>query len=113
MTVIQTIERNRDDTLTPEEITVIDEDSGDPKNISGMTFILSVTETEEPTTAVYLFQITGVITDAANGVVNFPLTDSDADNVGNYYYDIQLTSGGKNDTVMKGEFIMIQDRTKD
>ena len=117
MTVIQTIERKRGDTLTPEEVTIIDEDSGDPKDISGNTFLMTVTTIEKPPDdSTKLFQVVGVLkVDQVTykGEVEFPLTNSDADNVGNFFYDIQLTSGGKNDTVMEGEWIMSQDRTKD
>jgi len=111
MTVIQKITRKRGDTRA-EEITIIDQDSGDPIAITG-TFILSVTVEEKPTAASYVFQITGTITDGPNGVVEFPFTGGEDDNVGNYFYDIQMTQGAIKDTVMEGAFIFSQDRTKD
>lgn len=109
--MMTTITRTRGDTLVPEEITVTDS-SGAPKDIAGATFLLTVSTEREPVIANNLFQIVGVITDEPGGVVEFPLTDNDADNVGDFYFDIQMTSGGKDSTVMNGSFVMTQDITK-
>lgn len=109
------IERTRGDTLTPEEITVVNKKTGVALLIAGHTFLLTVdTLADPPDNTTEVFQVTGVITDAVNGIVEFPLTNSDADNVGNFFFDIQMTetSSGKKDTVMNGSFNMEQDITK-
>jgi len=108
------ITRFRADTLTPEEITVVDKITGDPKDITGATFIMTIsTLRDPPDNTTDLFQITGVITDATNGVVDFPLTDDDADNLGSFFFDVQMKSGVKRSTVMKDRFTFDQDITKD
>lgn len=111
MTTIVSITRKRGDTRA-EEVTIIDEDTLDALPISG-SFILSVSTLQKPTAASYVFQITGAITDGPNGVVEFPFTSGEDDNVGDYFYDIQMLQGGIKDTVMEGSFTMVQDITKD
>lgn len=104
------ITRKRGD-LYAEQITVVDKKTGLGKDITGNTFLMSVSTEEEPTGSTYLFQITGVVTDAANGVVEFTPSVSDADNVGDYFYDIQML--GPKETIMSGPYNVIQDITKD
>ena len=107
------IERTRGDTLTPEQITVVDEDTGDALDVTGNTFLLTVNTDANPTDDTdQIFQLVGVLTDPTNGVVEFTLTDDNADNIGNFFFDVQMTSAGKPETVMKGRFTMCQDITK-
>ena len=68
---------------------------------------------QRPSTESYVFQINGVITDGPNGVVEFPFTGGEDDNVGDYFYDIQMVQGGIKDTVMEGSFVMSEDITND
>lgn len=105
------INRKRGD-LYPEQITILNKKTGLAENIAGKTFLLTVTTIAEPPDATTkLFQIAGIITDAANGVVEFTPTVDNADNVGDFFYDAQMV--GPKETVMSGPWNMAQDRTKD
>ena len=112
MTSTVNISRKRGDTFI-EEITVINQKTLAIQDITGFSFILSVATTPDPVSAVYLFQVTGIIIDAANGTVGFTLSTSDANNVGDYFYDIQMLDGTTRTTVAEGEWEMTQDITKD
>ena len=84
-------------------------------NITGFSFLLTVDPSSEPTgSGSNLFQLTGTITDAANGIMSFELTATQADQTPDvYFYDLQQTDGAsKLRTVVKGEFEFKQDITK-
>ena len=68
--------RYRGDTYA-DSITV--KQSGVAVDITGYSFILSVANSENPSTASYQYQITGTITDASGGVVEFAPNTSQAD----------------------------------
>lgn len=111
MTSKVNITRKRGDTYA-EEITVVDKDTGSSKDITGNTFKLTVNKKSDPPNEDdQVFQISGNITDAANGVVEFPFTTGNANNVGFFFYDIEAT-GVDIETIMEGDFNMFQDRTK-
>lgn len=89
--------------------------SGAAVNINGFTFLLTVDPSEEPADNTNnLFQLTGTITDAPNGVVEFEMSAVQADQTPNtYYYDLQWTDGAsKLRSIAKGEFEFKQDVTK-
>ncbi len=106
------IDRFRGDTYA-DTITV--KADGMALNVSGYSFIFSLSGEEMPITADYIYQITGSIIDEAGGVVEFAPTDGDADQTpGLYYYDIQMTDTlGRKKTIAKGKYKYIQDITKD
>ena len=87
-----------------------DEDN-EKLNITGATFILSTTPKRAAADANYGFQITGAIVGlASQGVVEFVFDSSAADNLGKFYYDIEmLDAGGKTRTVDDGTIIFNQD----
>jgi len=65
------------------------------------------------TSADYVFQVAGQVDDAAAGKVIFPLTAEHADQVGEFYFDIEVTdTAGYIDTPVKGRMIFNQDITK-
>ena len=104
--------RKRGDTY-PITIAVSNKTTGQLEDITGNDFTLSVSPEDAPVTANYLFQSTGIITDAVNGAVSFAISTSDADNLGNFYFDIQMSTGGSSlTTIMGGTFTFIQDITK-
>lgn len=108
-----TISRFRGDTV-PDRVNVQDAD-GDPLDITGFTFELTVNENKEPTsTSGQLMQVAGVIISAMSGIVDFsPTADQANQTPGKYYYDIQMTtSGGKIQTIATGSYIFKQDITK-
>lgn len=84
-------------------------------DLTGYTgFLLSVNTLEEPVDeTTQLFQLTGTITDALNGKITFPITISDADNFGEFFWDAQYTDvNSEKHTFMEGSYIMSQDKTK-
>jgi hypothetical protein len=108
---MSTITRDRGDNFA-HKITILDKDTRLPIDVTGNTFILSVSTIREPTVASYLFQSTGAITDAAGGKVSFPVTGGDEDNVGHFYFDIEMTAGTEIRTIDKGSIHFKQDITK-
>jgi hypothetical protein len=105
--------RRRGDTKSID-ITLVDE-NGVAISISGYTdFLLTVNTEEEPiNTSNQLFQLVGTIVDAPEGKVSFTITTSDADNLGEFYYDAQYTdTNAEKFTFVEGEYIMPQDKTK-
>ncbi|RLE26511.1 MAG: hypothetical protein DRJ50_00780 [Actinobacteria bacterium] len=106
------IQRRRGDTK-PIQLTI--REDGAVKDITDCTFLLGVNALSEPTDDddpefVLVGAIYGL---PANGVVRFPMTPTQADRVGTYYYDVQLTDAdGAVDTPLHGLFVMVQDRTK-
>jgi hypothetical protein len=90
-------------------------EADDPINIAGRSYLLTVDPAADPINDTNnLFQLTGTITDAANGIVQFGMTALQADQTpATYYYDLQQTDGaGKIRTICKGEFKFVQDITK-
>ena len=85
-----------------------------PVPITGFSYLLTVDPSDEPVgSGNNLFQLTGTVTDGPNGVVQFALNASQADNLGEFFYDLQQTDGAGNiRTVAKGGFEFKQDITK-
>ena len=113
MTVEVDLERRRGDTFA-DRFTL--KQNGAALDIAGATFLMSVNSEKTPAdTANQLYQVTGVIVDAAGGIVEFAPTTGDADQTpGTYFYDVQMTdSGGAKRTVVAGKLKYIQDITKD
>jgi hypothetical protein len=107
------ITRFRGDTR-PDTCTITTVGTQDVANILGCSFVLTVSSVQNPVdTTSQLYQIAGGIVDAENGVVEFSPTLSQADRVGYFYYDIQMTDTyGKTHTLTKGAYIYQQDITK-
>ncbi len=100
---IQVKSRNSDGTAG----TVID--------VTGYSFRLTVDPSPEPEDDTNnLFSLTGVITDAASGEVEFqPSVSQTAANVGEFFYDIQMvTTTPSVRTVLWGTFEITQDISK-
>lgn len=84
-------------------------------DITGYSFLLTVNTSKTPTDITnQRYSLTGNITDAVSGVVEFAPDAVEADQApGTYYYDIQMTDlGGKISTKVKGKYKYIQDITK-
>lgn len=105
------IKRKRGDTYA-NELTV--KKGGEPFNITGCTFKLTVTSIAvPPDESTKLFHINGTIIDAANGRVEFAPLAADVDRVGTCYYDIEMVDGaGRKRTIKEGKYIFTQDRGK-
>ncbi len=88
---------------------------GTPIDITGFSFLLTVDIDPDPTDASNnLFQLTGSITDATGGVVDFSPSAVESDQTPDvYFYDIQQTDGGgKIRTIATGQYEITQDVTK-
>lgn len=107
------IKRSRGDTF-PIEIAVTNS-AGTAVDVTGFSFVLTVDPENDPTSsAANLFQLTGVITDASAGEVQFVPSPAQADQTPEiYFYDIQMTDGsGRIRTIASGRFEVVQDITK-
>ena len=106
------IRRERGDTF-PFTVTLRDGD-GNLLDLTGASFLLTVNAQEDPTAAeAPEFTLAGAVAAPATGVIEFSMSESDADIVGTYYYDLQMTdSSGYVRTVLRGPFVMDQDITK-
>lgn len=104
------IERKRGDTEADVFI-VRKVRTGVPVNISGCTFVLTLDPEQFPADATNnLYAITGTILDAAAGTVEFAPSAGQADRVGAFFYDVQMTrSNGRKLTVAAGPYTYIQD----
>jgi hypothetical protein len=108
------ITRYRGDT-SPIQIVVKNPD-GSIRDVDGESFLLTVSAEANPQdTTGQVFQSVGSIQGASvDGRVDFPVTSDAADNIGTYYFDIEKTDGdGKVQTIEKGQFIFLQDITKE
>lgn len=99
---------------TPPIAVNVTDTSGDAVDVTGATFLMTVDTSPEPANSDNnLFQVSGVITDAAAGAVLFALSAvNTAQPAGEYYYDIQMTQSGVIRTLLKGAFTVNTDITK-
>lgn len=105
--------RKRGDSYA-DEVTITDA-SGVVLDITGYSFTLTVDPSPAPAdNTTKLFDVAGVILDAANGLVEFAPSAVQTDQTpGRYYYDIQMTDNvGRIRTIMNGTYTITQDITK-
>lgn len=108
------ISRKRGDTYADERV-IIDKETGLAIDITGWTFLLTVDPSDVPTDALNnVMQISGVITDAAAGVVEFAPSALQADSTpGAYWFDIEYTDVlSRKRTIETGRYVIKQDITK-
>lgn len=89
--------------------------TGAVEDITGYTFTLTVDPSPSPSTAATnLFSVVGVVTDAANGRVEFQPTETNTDlSPSVYFYDVQMvTTAPSKRSVLAGRFEVKQDITK-
>ena len=105
--------RKRGDTYA-DEFQIKSESTGLAIDITGYTFLLTVDPEKRPTTdANNLFQLTGSITTALSGLVEFAPSAANTDVLGTYYFDAQLTDpAGRIRTFDSGKYKLVQDVTK-
>jgi hypothetical protein len=102
----------------PLSIRIKDKASKEYIDITGYTFLLTVDPSKSPEDSTgNIFQVIGVVDPdqvTNKGKVSFTPTQTDTDNVGKYYYDIQFIDGvGNKRTFVRGfRFILGQDITK-
>lgn len=86
-----------------------------PIDVTGYSFLLTVDPSSAPVnSSMNLFQLSGVLLDAPNGIVQFSMSPTQSDQVpGEYFYDLQMTDvAGSIRTIAKGSFSFEQDITK-
>lgn len=99
----------------PLSFTIKDKDSGAAIDLTAGALVMTVNTERDPTDASNeLFQLIGVMSDPASGVVEFTPTELHTDqSVGKYYYDIEYTDAAGNvRTIVKSTFAITQDITK-
>lgn len=109
------ISRYRGDTAVDSFI--VKNADGTVRNVTDHTFLLTIDEKLNPTSAAtQVAQIPATIVDGPNGEIEFQPEDGSFDfdiDPGTYYYDIQMTdSGGRVVTLVKDEYLVLQDITK-
>ncbi len=107
------IDRTRGDTI-PDVFTVTTESTGLVTNLTGCELILTLDTQKNPVDeSTQAYQLEGTWDDAALGIVTFSPTLEQADKLGLFYYDVQMTDGfGKVVTLVKGVYQYTQDITK-
>lgn len=100
-----------DSPVIPVSVT---DDSGAAIDIDTGVFTMTVDVSSEPSdNSNNLFQISGTITSAADGQVQFQPSTTDTDQTaGEYFYDIQMELNSSVRTILKGTFTIDQDITK-
>lgn len=113
MTQTVNITRRRGDTY-PEPFALVDQD-GAAINLTGASLVLTVDPSPAPADASRnVASITGTVTSAVGGLVQFAPSSGEADlSPAVYHYDVQLTdSGGAVRTVCAGKWEIVQDVSK-
>ena len=91
------------------DVVVTDALTGLVANITSWTFKLTLAKYKGGTS---LCQVSGTITDAANGAVRFELLPANTTPVGRYHYDVQATTDAlRIYTIDSGTFEIVQDVT--
>lgn len=99
----------------PIEVTVWENKSeGTPLNLSGSALFLTVNSEKNPDDITnQVFSVSGVITDASNGKVEFHPTSGQTNQTpGEYWYDISLINDSTHRTIVKNIFYISQDINK-
>jgi hypothetical protein len=107
------ITRKRGDTYA-DEIIVKSAKTKLPVDITGYSFVMTLDPGKAPVDATTnVYSIAGVILDAVAGRVEFAPTLAQADQLGGFYYDVQMTDGaGRKRTIALDKYTYTQDITK-
>ena len=107
------ITRKRGDTYA-DEFTIKSASTGAPINITGYTFLMTLDPSKNPVdNTANIYQLTGTILDAAAGRVEFAPNATQANQLGTFYYDVQMVDGvPRKRTIVSGKYKYEQDITK-
>lgn len=107
------ITRTRGDTYA-DQFKVTLKLSGQPADLTGCSFLMTLNSNSSPdTNTAPAYQLVGVVSDPATGIIEFAPTAEQADQVGTFYFDIQMTdANGKIRTLMLDTYTYTQDITK-
>lgn len=109
--IVINLERSRGDTF-PIPFRLTNKKTKVGIDVTGDTYKLSVSAEEFPTGNTYVLQSIGEITDVFEGKIQFPIDATAADNLGDFFYDVERTYDGVTKTLIKGTIAFIQDITK-
>lgn len=107
------ITRKRGDTYA-DEFAITYKSTGEPVNLTGCTFKLTVDTRKNPTdTSTQIYQLSGTMADPTDGTVEFAPSAIQADRLGYFFYDVEMTDAtGKKRTIESGKYVYTQDITK-
>lgn len=107
------LQRSRGDSFS-DEFVVKSSVTDQPIDLTGCAFLLTVDPDAAPLDDTNnIFQLVGVVSDAVNGRIGFAPSPVQADLVGSFYFDIQITDpAGRKRTLKYGEYSLRQDITK-
>lgn len=107
------LSRKRGDTYA-DEFVFKSATTGLPLNVAGYTFLLTVNSDKQPIDiSTQKYELTGTILDAPNGRVEFAPTAMQADLVGNFFYEVQMTdTSNRKRTIISDKYVYTQDITK-
>ena len=93
---------------------VLSDENFDPVDITTKTFLLTVSADPQPSLSdTPLFRLTGTVVDGPTGEFSFTPSSTDTDQeIGTYYYDVQMTEGSEVRTLVVDSFIITNDITK-
>lgn len=88
--------------------------SGTPTNLTGCSIKMTLSTISNPVDiTTQLYQLDGVVTEPESGIVEFSPSSTQANNIGYFYYDIQMVdSAGIVRTLVNGIYEYVQDITK-
>jgi len=108
------LERKRGDTYA-DVFVFKNKATGVPLDLTGCSFLLTVDPTKDPVdNSANIYQLTGtIVSPATDGRVSFAPSDLQANQLGAFFFDIQMTdASGKKRTVDSGKYKYTQDITK-
>lgn len=107
------ITRTRGDTYA-DQFSVTMKQGGQPADLTGCVFTLTLSTSSAPTDqSTMVYQITGDVQDPLSGIVGFSPSALQADQVGNFYFDVQMQDSlGKVRTLVLDSYVYTQDITK-
>lgn len=108
------LERKRGDTYA-DEFTIESKITKAVIDISsGYAFTLTLDPDKKPAdNSNNVYQLTGDIVDGPNGIVGFSPTAEQADQLGKFYFDVEMTDpAGKIRTIELDKYTYVQDITK-
>lgn len=106
------ITRTRGDTCA-DQFAITMKVSGQAADLSGCSFLMTLSRTANPTdSSTQVYQLTGEV--GAGGVVSFYPTEEQANQIGTFYFDVQMqdAQGRKRTIVPVDTYTYTQDITK-
>lgn len=74
-------------------------------DITGNTFTLDVYPSASAVEADKIFSLAGTVTSGSGGAYQFPMTTTESNNEGDYYYRVKMDDGNES-TIHEGPFII-------